>query len=77
MDAELRQKLKDIDLLPHEMQAVAVVFIARDEGFDIGSTRHRGGARVTHADARCPSSRRIPSAVAVQEKESRASAMKE
>ena len=36
-DAELRQKLKDIDLLPHEMQAVAVVFIARDEGFTLGA----------------------------------------
>ena len=37
MDAELRQKLKDIDLLPREMQAVAVVFIARDEGFTLGA----------------------------------------
>ena len=36
-DAELRQKLKDIDLLPREMQAVAVVFIARDEGFTLGA----------------------------------------
>jgi hypothetical protein len=36
-DAELRQKLKDIDLLPRDMQAVAVVFIARDEGFTLGA----------------------------------------
>lgn len=36
-DSELRQKLKDIDLLPREMQAVAVVFIARDEGFTLGA----------------------------------------
>jgi hypothetical protein len=32
-DAELRQKLKDIDLLPPEMQSLAVMLIALEEGF--------------------------------------------